>query len=74
MDNLEQQKEVVAKTVCLYVADQIKENRLKMLDVGKLMNFLISGVEGAGSMEDLKKLPEEVKSLWPNLPSFGLNI
>ena len=71
---LDEQKEVVAKQSCLFVADQLESKKLNIADSMKLLNFLVSGFEGAGSEEDLKKLPGEVKQLYPTLPSFALGI
>ena len=70
--SIDEQKEAAAKAICLYVADQIEGNKLKMLDAAKLIRFLISGMEGAGTSDELKQLPEEAKLLWPELPAISL--
>lgn len=74
MINLDEQKETVAKQSCLYVADQIKGDKIKMVEAAKLMHFLATGVEGAESEEELKNLTQEVKQLWPTLPTFNLGL
>ena len=72
MINLEEQKEKVAKQSCLYVADLIEGGSVKMLEAAKLLHFLVTGVEGAENEDDLKKLPVEVKQMWPTFSVFNL--
>lgn len=72
MTNLEEQKEKVAKQGCLYVANLIEGGNIKMLEAAKLLHFFVTGIEGAENEDDLKKLPAEVKQMWPLFPVLNL--
>lgn len=69
---INEQKEAAAKQICLYIADQIESKKLDLLGASKLMHFLVTGMEGAEDSEELQKLTQEVKQLWPSLPTFNL--
>lgn len=69
---LNKEKEATAKTVCLFVAEQIENKNIDIKTAAQLMSLLISGIEGAESIGDLKELPIKVKQAWPLLPDIIL--
>lgn len=70
MNNLDEQKETVAKKALHYVADLLGQKRISMKDSLNMVRFLSAGVEGAETEEDLKKLKPDLKMVYNNLPEF----
>lgn len=69
---IDEQKESVAKQICLYLADLLGNNTIKtetILDVAKFLNM---GVESAKEKKDLTGITDGLKISFPNLPSFEL--
>jgi hypothetical protein len=70
MSNLEEKQETVAKKALRYTADLLEQNKISIKDSLGLIRFLSSGVEGAETEEDLKKLKADVKMIYASLPEF----
>ena len=70
MINLEQQKEVVAKKALHFVGNLLEQKKIKIADSLNLIQFLSTGIEGAATEEDLKKLQADVKMVYSILPEF----
>jgi len=71
---LDEQKEIVAQKACYFVAEQLEGKKIKVTDSFRLMGFLSSGIEGADSEADLKKLAEEMKQVYASLSAFDPGI
>jgi len=70
MISLEQQKEIVAKKTLHFVGNLLEQKKIKIADSLNLLRFLSTGIEGAATEEDLKKLQVDVKMVYSNLPEF----
>lgn len=71
---LDEQKEVVAKNICSYVADLIKSSEVKTVEAAYVMNFLVTRMEKATDESALKSIALELKQEWPTLHEFNSGI
>ena len=70
---LDEQKDATVKAICLYVADLLEKENIKMIDAGKIIAFLIGSVEEAKTVEDIHAVSAKAKEFWPSLPAFQVN-
>ena len=71
---LDEQKELIAKQVCLYSADLLELRDIKTEEILSAMKFLNMSIEFASRKEDLVKIKDNLKEFYPSLPVFESGI
>lgn len=72
---LDEQREKVARNAVNYLASLLENKTIGLQEFFILSEFLKTGIEGARTKSDLKRLKQDVKKVYPNLPVFdpGIN-